>query len=67
MRFTIYVTTDSRRRDIKDRCCELLAEFLDREGYFSVEYDPDEIDRDKIVRAERNGAQRKARNTSWRC
>lgn len=51
MRFTIYVTTDSRRRDIKDRCCELLAEFLDREGYFSVEYDPDEIDRDKIARA----------------
>ena len=48
MKFTLYVTTDSRRKDIKERCCEVLAEFLKKEGYFDVGFDPNEIDIDKI-------------------
>lgn len=52
MKFTLFVTTDSKRRDIKERCCDVLAEFLNREGYFSVEYDPNEIDIDKLGKAQ---------------
>lgn len=48
MKFTLYVTTYSRRKDIKERCCEVLAKFLTKEGYFSVGFDQNEIDIDKI-------------------
>ena len=51
MKFTLYVSTDSKRKDIKDKCCEVLADFLKREGYFSVGYDPREVDIDEIGRA----------------
>ena len=51
MKFTLFVKTDSKRKDIKEKCCEVLAEFLKREGYFSVEYDPNEIDIDSIGKA----------------
>lgn len=51
MKFTLYVSTDSKRKDIKDKCCDVLADFLKREGYFSVGYDPLEVDIDKIGRA----------------
>lgn len=51
MKFTLYVSTDSKRKDIKDKCCEVLADFLKREGYFDVGYDPREVDTDKIGRA----------------
>ena len=51
MKFTIHVQTDSKRKDIKERCCEVLAEFLKKEGYFSVEFDPNEVDTDKIGKA----------------
>ena len=51
MKFTLFVKTDSKRKDIKEKCCDVLAEFLKREGYFSVEYDPNEIDIDSIGKA----------------
>ena len=51
MTFTIHVTTDSKRSDIKEKCCEVLAEFLKKEGYFSVGFDPMEIDIDKLGKA----------------
>ena len=51
MKFTLYVTTDSRRKDIKERCCEVLAKFLAKEGYFSVEFNPNELDTDKLSKA----------------
>lgn len=51
MKFTLYVSTDSKRKDIKDKCCEVLADFLKREGYFDVGYDPREVDIDEIGRA----------------
>ena len=51
MKFTLYVKTDSKRRDIKDKCCHVLAELLKREGYFYVEYDPNELDTDKLGKA----------------
>ena len=51
MKFTLFVKTDSKRKDIKEKCCDVLAEFLKREGYFSVEYDPNELDIDSIVKA----------------
>ena len=51
MKFTIFVKTDSKRKDIKEKCCDVLAEFLKREGYFSVEYNPNEIDIDSIGKA----------------
>ena len=51
MTFTLIVTTDSKRRDIKEKCCEVLADLLKKDGYFSVEYDPNEIDIDKIGKA----------------
>lgn len=51
MKFTLHIKTDSKRSDIKEKCCDVLAEFLKREGYFSVEYDPYEIDTDKLGKA----------------
>lgn len=48
MKFTLHISTDSKRKDIKERCCEILAEFLKKDGYFSVEFDPNEIDTDKL-------------------
>lgn len=51
MKFTLFVKTDSKRKDIKEKCCDVLAEFLKREGYFSVEYDPNELDIDSIGKA----------------
>jgi hypothetical protein len=51
MTFTLHISTDSKRKDIKERCCDVLAEFLSKEGYFSVEFDPREIDIDKIAKA----------------
>ena len=51
MKFTLFVSTDSKRKDIKKKCCEVLAEFLKKEGYFDVGYDPREIDVDSIAKA----------------
>lgn len=51
MKFTLHITTDSKRKDIKERCSDVLAKFLSKEGYFSVEFDPNEIDIDKIGKA----------------
>lgn len=51
MKFTLFVSTDSKRKDIKEKCCEVLAEFLKKEGYFSVEFNPNEIDIDKLSKA----------------
>ena len=51
MTFTLHITTDSKRKDIKEKCCEVLVEFLKQEGYFSVEFDPSEIDINKLAKA----------------
>ena len=51
MTFTLYIKTDSKRKDIKERCCEVLAEFLKKEGYYSVGFDVDEVDPDKLAKA----------------
>lgn len=51
MKFTLDVSTDSKRKDIKERCCEVLAEFLKKEGSFDVGFDPREIDTDKLAKA----------------
>jgi hypothetical protein len=51
MKFTLYVSTDSKRKDIKMKCCEVLAEFLKREGHFDVGFDPNEVDIDSIGKA----------------
>ena len=51
MTFTLRITTDSKRKDVKEKCCEVLAEFLKKEGYFSVGFDPKEIDIDKLGKA----------------
>ena len=51
MKFTIFVKTDSKRKNIKEKCCEILAEFLKKEGYFSVEFNPNELDTDKLGKA----------------
>ena len=51
MKFTLHISTDSKRKDIKKKCCEVLAEFLKKEGYFSVGFDPREIDIDKLGKA----------------
>ena len=51
MRFTLEVVTDSKRPDIKEKCCEVLAWFLKREGYFGVGFDPNEVDTDKLAKA----------------
>lgn len=50
MKFTLHVSTDSKRKDVKEKCCEVLAEFLKKEGYSSVEFDPREIDTGKLVK-----------------
>lgn len=51
MKFTLHISTDSKRKDIKEKCSEVLAKFLKKEGYFSVEFDPKEIDTDKLGKA----------------
>jgi hypothetical protein len=51
MTFTLYIKTESKRRDIKEKCCEVLAALLKKEGYFSVEFDPKELDIDKLGKA----------------
>ena len=51
MKFTLLISTDSKRKDIKEGCCEILAEFLKKEGYFSVEFNPKEVDIDKLGKA----------------
>lgn len=51
MRFTLHISTDSKRKDVKEKCCEVLAEFLKKEGYFSVGFDPREIDIDELGKA----------------
>ena len=51
MIFTIQVKTESKRTDIKEKCLEVLAEFLKREGYFDVGFDPREPDIDKLGKA----------------
>ena len=51
MTFTLHITTDSKHKNIKERCCEVLAKFLKKEGYFSVEFDPKEVDVDKLGKA----------------
>ena len=51
MKFTIHVSTDSKRKDIKEKCCEVLAEFLKKEGYFDVGFNPNELDIDKVGKA----------------
>lgn len=51
MKFTLHIARDSKRNDIKEKCCEILAEFLKKEGYFSVEFDPNEVDIDKLGKA----------------
>lgn len=50
MKFTLHISTDSKRKDIKEKCCEVLAEFL-KKGYFSVEFDPNELDIDRLGKA----------------
>ena len=44
MAFTLHINTDSKRKNIKEKCCEVLADFLKQEGYFSVGYNPNDID-----------------------
>ena len=51
MKFTLYISTDSKRKDIKEKCCEVLADFLKKDGYFFVEFDPKETDIDKLSKA----------------
>lgn len=51
MKFTLYISTDSKRKDIKIKCCEVLAEFLKKEGYFDVSFDSREVDIDSIGKA----------------
>lgn len=51
MKFTLRVSTDSKRKDIKEKCCEVLAEFLKKEGSFDVGFDPNEVDIDRMGRA----------------
>ena len=51
MKFTLHISTDSKSKNIKERCCEVLSELLKKDGYFSVEFDPREIDTDKLGKA----------------
>ena len=51
MKFTLHIATDSKRKDIKEKCCEVLAEFLKKDGYFSIEFDKNELDIDKLAKA----------------
>ena len=51
MKFTLHISTDSKRKDITERCCEVLAEFLKKEGYFSIEFEPNGIDIDQLIKA----------------
>ena len=51
MKFTLHIATDSKCKDIKEKCCEVLAKFLKKEGYFLVEFDPSEIDTDNLGKA----------------
>ncbi len=51
MKFTLFVSTDSKRKDIKEKCCEILADFLKKEGYFDIGFNPEEVDIDKLGKA----------------
>ena len=51
MKFTLHISTDSKRKDIKERCCEVLAKLLKKEGHFDVGFNPNEIDTDKLGKA----------------
>lgn len=51
MKFTLLISTDSKHKNVKEKCCKVLAEFLKKEGYFSVEFDPNEIDIDGLGKA----------------
>ena len=51
MKFTLHISADSKRKDVKEKCCEVLAEFLKKEGYFSIEFDPREVDMDRLGKA----------------
>lgn len=45
------IRTDNKelaKKVIKQRCREILADSLKKGGYFSVEFDPKEIDTDKL-------------------
>ena len=33
------------------KCCKILTDFLKKEGHYSVGYDPNEIDIDKLGKA----------------
>lgn len=51
MKFTLYISTDSKREDIIDRCTEAIADVLERNGYsYSIEYNPREIELDTYYR-----------------
>ena len=39
------------KKVIKQRCCEVLADSLKKDGYFSVESGPKETDIDKLFKA----------------
>ena len=51
MKFTLHISTESKRKDIKKKCLEVLAGLLKKEGYFNVGYNPNEIDIDSIAKA----------------
>ena len=51
MKFTLHISTDSKCNGIKEKCCEVLAEFLKKDDYFSIEFDPKETDIDKLSKA----------------
>ena len=46
---TINIPMDSKREDIIERCTDAIADVLERNGYdyYSIEYDPREIEVDK--------------------
>lgn len=52
MKFTLYISTDSKREDIIERCTDAIADVLERYGYsYSIEYDPREIEVDNYYKA----------------
>lgn len=51
MKFTLFVSTESKCKNIREKCCEILTDFLKKEGYFDVGFNPKEIDIDKLGKA----------------
>ena len=52
MRFTIDVSVDTKDKNIKKECLEVLANHLSKKGvYFGVGFNPNEIDIDSIGKA----------------